>query len=239
LAIAAAAPNRRGWQALLDFYESALDGAPELAVRLGTGASRAALDGFGDVVIACGGEEIMPPVPGIERAVSASDAIRVGGAAVARGSQLLIVDDGFGSWPCASAVELGVRAGAARITVATPGAAFGAGLPAEGRTQLLARLRGAPVEVRPLTGLATLTDGTAELRNLLSDQTATIAADTVIVVGERRSRDWRRLVPDNATVRVIGDALVPRRVAHAISEGRAAAAAISLARARDALRASA
>lgn len=239
LAIAAAAPNRRGWQALLDFYERALDAAPDLAVRLGTGASRAALDGFDEVVIACGGEEILPPVPGIERAVSASDAIRVGDAGIARGAQVLIVDDGFGSWPCASAVELGVRAGAARITVATPGAAFGAGLPAEGRTQLLARLRGAPVEVRLLTRLAELSDGTAELRNLISDQTSAVAVDTVIVVGERRSRDWRPLVPDNATVHVIGDALVPRRVAHAISEGRAAAAAISLARARDTLKASA
>ncbi len=239
LAIAAAAPNRRGWQALLEFYERALDGAPGLDVRLGTRASRAALDGFCEVVIACGGDEILPSLPGIERAVSASDAIRAGGAGIARRSQLLIVDDGFGWWPCASAVELGVRAGAARITVATPGAAFGAGLPAEGRTQLLARLRGAPVEVRPLTGLAALANGTAELRNVISNQSATVAADTVIVVGERRSRDWRALVSDHAAVRVIGDALVPRRAAHAISEGRAAAAAIGLARARDELKASA
>ena len=56
-----------------------------------------------------------------------------------------------------------------------------------------------------------------------------IAADAVIVVGERRARDWPSLVPsgpEGPTVRVIGDALVPRRVAHAISEGRAAADAI-------------
>ena len=53
-----------------------------------------------------------------------------------------------------------------------------------------------------------------------------IAADAVIVVGERRACEWRSLVPSGPTVRVIGDALVPRRVAHAISEGRAAADAI-------------
>jgi hypothetical protein len=56
----------------------------------------------------------------------------------------------------------------------------------------------------------------------------------VIVVGERRARDWRSLVPSGPkgpTVRVIGDALVPRRVAHAISEGRAAAEAIRASRA--------
>ena len=146
-------------------------------------------------MIACGSEEVLPSVPGIERAVSASEAIRVGDAGIARESHVLIVDDGFGSWPCASAVELGVRAGAGRITVATPGAAFGAGLPAEGRAQLLARLRGAPLEVRPLTALQALSDGAAQLRNLMSDQTATVAVDTVIVVAERRSRDWSHLVP--------------------------------------------
>jgi hypothetical protein len=42
-------------------------------------------------------------------------------------------------------------------------------------------------------------------------------------VGERRARDWRPLVPDGATVRAIGDAVVPRRVGPAISEGRALA----------------
>ena len=57
-----------------------------------------------------------------------------------------------------------------------------------------------------------------------------IAADAVIVVGERRARDWRSLVPSGPTVRAIGDALVPRRVAHAISEGRAAADAIRASR---------
>jgi 2,4-dienoyl-CoA reductase (NADPH2) len=57
----------------------------------------------------------------------------------------------------------------------------------------------------------------------MSGATEAIAADTVIVVGERRARDWTALAPAGASVVVIGDALVPRRVAHAISEGRAAA----------------
>jgi 2,4-dienoyl-CoA reductase (NADPH2) len=93
--------------------------------------------------------------------------------------------------------------------------------------QLLARLRGAPVEIRPLTTLDALTDGAAQLGNALSGQTEIVAVDTVIVVGERRARDWSSLVPAGATVRVIGDAVVPRRVAHAISEGRAVAEAIN------------
>ena len=143
---------------------------------------------------------------------------------------MLIVDDGFGPWWCASAVELAIQAAAKLITFVTPGAAFFSALPAEGRVQLLARLRGAPLELRAATGLETITAGGAELRNLMSHRTEMVDADTVIVVGERRPRDWSTLMPPGATVRVIGDALVPRRVAHAVSEGRAAAEAITRAR---------
>ena len=98
--------------------------------------------------------------------------------------------------------------------------------------QLIARLRGAPLDVLPFTALSSVGDGYAELRNTMSGAITRIAADAVIAVGERRARDWRSLVPPGPTVRVIGDALVPRRVAHAISEGRAAAEAIRDSRAR-------
>jgi 2,4-dienoyl-CoA reductase-like NADH-dependent reductase (Old Yellow Enzyme family)/NADPH-dependent 2,4-dienoyl-CoA reductase/sulfur reductase-like enzyme len=233
LATAAAAPHRHGWQALLNFYGSGLAATADIDVRLGVRATASDLDGFAHVVIASGSEEVLPPLTGIERAVSASDAIRRGAAAVPRGSSLLIVDDGFGSWWGASAVELGISAGAKLITVITPAAGFFSALPAEGRVQLLARLRGAPLVLRPATGLDAITEGGAELRNLMSDDTETIDADTVIVVGERRPRDWSSLVPPSATVHVIGDALVPRRVGPAISEGRAAAEAIRRALSRD------
>jgi hypothetical protein len=147
-------------------------------------------------------------------------------------ARLVIADDGFGWWPCASAVELGVRAGFQNITVATPAAAFGAALPSEGRSQLLARLRGAPLEVRPFTALQAIADDGAELVNVMSGATERIGADTVIVVGERRARDWSSMAPGAAAVQVIGDALVPRKAAHAISEGRGAAERVAAARPR-------
>jgi 2,4-dienoyl-CoA reductase-like NADH-dependent reductase (Old Yellow Enzyme family) len=231
LAVAAAAPNRAGWQALLDFYQASLDAADGITLRLGTTAGPADLAGFGEVILAVGSEEVLPEVVGIERAVASSLAIASGPSALAGREHLLIVDDGFGSWSCASAVELGVRAAVPRITVATPGAAFGASLPAEGRVQLIARLRGAPLDVLPFTALSSVGDGWAEITNMMSRTTWRIAVDTVIVVGERRARDWRSLVPSGPTVRVLGDALVPRRVAHAISDGRAAADAIRASRA--------
>jgi 2,4-dienoyl-CoA reductase (NADPH2) len=180
------------------------------------------------VVIATGSAEVLPGLPGIERAWSSSQAIAEGVVRLSGRRHLVIVDDGFGWWPCASAVELGVRAGCETITVATPGAAFGASLPPEGRAQLLARLRGAPLEVRPFTALDGVGEDAAELRNAMSGAKESVPADAVIVVGERVARDWSALVPAAGTVRVIGDALVPRKASHAIAEGRAAAEAIAV-----------
>jgi 2,4-dienoyl-CoA reductase (NADPH2) len=225
VAVAAAAPNRAGWGALLEFYAAALDG---VELRLGSPVRAEDLAGFDEVVLAIGSTELLPRIPGIERALPSSAAI--GGRL--SGRSLLVVDDGFGWWPCASAVELGVRAGFDAITVATPGAAFGTSLPPEGRVQLLARLRGAPLEVRPFTALDSLGEDTAVLRNTMSGATERVPADTVIVVGERVAGDWSSLVPTTGTVRVIGDALVPRKASHAIAEGRAAGESIARARPR-------
>jgi 2,4-dienoyl-CoA reductase-like NADH-dependent reductase (Old Yellow Enzyme family) len=219
LAVAAAAPNRHGWAALVDFYSHALE---DVELRLGAPVGVDDLAGFDEVVLAVGSTEVLPDLPGIERALPSSAAI--GGRL--SGRSLLVVDDGFGWWPCASAVERGVRDGFEHITVATPGAAFGGALPGEGRVQLVARLRGAPLGVRPFTALHSVADHTAVLRNTVSETTERVPADAVVVVGERVARDWRGLVPAVGSVRVIGDALVPRKASHAIAEGRAAADSI-------------
>ena len=229
LAVAAAAPNRSGWARLLDYYQAALDSARDVTVELGRRVAADDLDGFDEIVLAVGSTEALPELPGIEHALPSSQAIARGIDAVAGRSTLLVVDDGFGWWPCASAVELGISAGFESIVVATPGPAFGAALPPEGRAQLLARLRGAPLSVRGFTGLASVGAATAKLRNTMSGAIEEIAADTVIVVGERRPADWSTLVPADAGVRVIGDAIVPRKVAHAISEGRAVAETLAAA----------
>ncbi len=228
LAVAAAAPHRSGWRALLDFYAAALEHADGVELRLGTPVRADDLAGFDEVVIAIGSTELLPDLPGIGRALPSSSAI---GRRLS-GRSLLVVDDGFGWWPCASAVEEGVRAGFESITVATPGAAFGSSLPPEGRVQLLERLRGAPLEVRPFTALAGLGEDSAALRSTMSGGEERVPADTVIVVGERVARDWSALVPGAGTVRVIGDALVPRKASHAIAEGRAAGESIADARTR-------
>jgi 2,4-dienoyl-CoA reductase (NADPH2) len=222
LAVASAAPHRGGWQALLDFYAASL---ALVDVQLGATVGPGELAGFDEVVLAVGAAEVRPAVPGIDRSLLSSEAIAQGHG-IGSG-RLLVVDDGFGWWPCASAVELGVSEGFEAITLVTPGPAFGGSLPPEGRVQLLRRLAGAPLRVVPFTTLAATGDDTAELRNTMSGATETVPADTVIVVGERVARDWSTLVPASGAVRVIGDAIVPRKASHAISEGRAAAEAIT------------
>ena len=222
LTVATSAPNRRGWQSLLDYYERAIDRADNIDFRRQTASREDLLEGFDHVVLAPGSEEIAPDLPGVERAVTASQFIERGAELAARGA-LVIVDDGFGWWPCASAVETGLAAGWETVTVLTPAASFGARLPPEGHVQLMARLRGAPLEIRPLTTADSIAATWLTARNVLSGRTADLPADLVVVVGERRARAWGHLMPAGPGVQVIGDALVPRRVHHALAEGRAAA----------------
>jgi 2,4-dienoyl-CoA reductase (NADPH2) len=226
LVLAGSGPHRRGWLRMIDFYRSALAGRVEW--RLGETAAPADLAGFGAVVAAIGATEDEPAGPG---AWSSSAAIAAGPAVFQGSRSAVVVDDGFGWWPSVTAVELLVEAGVHDITVVTPGTAFATGIPAESRTQLLPRLAGARITIRPLHTLLAIADGGVEVSAPGCDPER-IAADAVIVVGERRPRDWRALVGDAGGL-AIGDAVVPRRVAHAIAEGREAARTILTAGSRE------
>ncbi len=226
LRIATSAPNRRGWQSLLDFYERAIDRAENVEVHLGTTVDQDLLAGFDHVVAAVGSREVLPDLPGVDHALSSSSFIAQRSPSPVADA-LVILDDGFGWWPCASAVETGIAAGWQSITVLTPAASFGGRLPPEGHVQLMARLRGAPLDIRSVTGVESITRGWVTARNLLSGQTTELAADLVVVVGERRARAWEPIVPAGPGVHIIGDAAVPRRVHHAIAEGRATARILS------------
>ena len=220
LAIAADAPHRSGWRRLLDYYSDNLSG---VTIRLDHRVSAAELEGFDDVVLAVGAEETLPREAAGTRSLLTSQAL-VGSEEPLRGAgHVVVVDDGFGLWPAASSVEAALAAGAGLVTVLTPAAAFASGLPAEGRVQYLRRLSGTPVDVRVLSSIVGVSDGSVEFENTLSGVRTRLDADRVVVAGERRSLDWSLVAPDNPRVHVIGDALVPRKVAHAIAEGHAVA----------------
>ena len=156
--------------------------------------------------------EVLPDLPGIERALAVVRRDRRGAGALAAAAQPLVVDDGFGWWPCASAVELGVSAGCAAITVrdARPGVrrdAAARGPRAAPRPAARRAARGPP-----LTALDAVDDrrrGAAQralrARPRSSPPTrSSSSASASRATGARSCRAGRR-------VRVIGDALVPRR----------------------------
>jgi 2,4-dienoyl-CoA reductase (NADPH2) len=213
LATAAAAPQRTGWTPLLAFYERGL-AAAGVEVRLGSPGH--GLEEFDAVVLATGAEEISPLAGAVTSSVALAEGL--GGA-----EHVVVVDDGFGWWPGVNVVELALRAGA-RVTFLTPGTAFAGGIPAESRVQLLQRLTG-ELDVVPLSVAVGVAPGNVTVANRASGRTSVIPADRVVVVGERRAR----VTPscDAPLVLAIGDAIVPRRAAHAIGEGRAAAVRIA------------
>jgi 2,4-dienoyl-CoA reductase-like NADH-dependent reductase (Old Yellow Enzyme family) len=223
LARAARAPNRRvGWGRLLDFYRYGLeDGGVE--VRLG---AEPRLEDAAEVVLATGSEEVPPELPGAERALTSSQLFDAGAARLANAGRVVVVDDGFGWWPCVSAVELAVAAGAGEITVLTPGGLFAAGIPSESRIQLMPRLRGARLRTRSFLTPAAVEEGGLAVRHRFAGDEELVPADVVVFVGERRAVRPDVRLPESARVQAIGDTIVPRRVAHAIAEGRAAAEAI-------------
>jgi 2,4-dienoyl-CoA reductase (NADPH2) len=225
LVVAGAAPRRHGWLTLLDYYRAGLRAAG-VTLRVGVQATAQDLQGCDAVVVACGAEEVLPVAGDPGFASTSSEALTAGPERLRGAAHLVVVDDGFGWWPSVSAVELGVAAGVQRITVVTPGVALAMGIPAESRTQLLPRLTGIRLDIRPLTSLAGFGDRSVALQPAGGGAAERVEADAVIVVGERRPRDWGPLVADLPGAIVIGDAIVPRRVAHAIAEGRAAARAL-------------
>lgn len=225
VALAAESPNRDGWARIVDFYGRNLD-PTRVDLRLGTEVGAGDVANFGAVVVATGAVEHLPAAAA--GAMSAAEAVAAGVEGLAGRDHVVVVDDGFAWWPHAMAVELAAVAGVGRITLVTPGVAFAMGIPGEGRVQMLKRLRGRlPLAMRPLHGLVGVDDGRVEIRSA-AGESETLSADAVVVVGERRPRvvtEFESL--DGPSVLVIGDAITPRRVAHAISEGRAAADALT------------
>jgi 2,4-dienoyl-CoA reductase-like NADH-dependent reductase (Old Yellow Enzyme family) len=222
IGLVGSAPNRDGWLRIVDFYARSLEPG-RVDIRLGTRAEPDVSVEFDAVVIAVGSEETLPEPWAGARTVS--QALREGAGALAGVAHLVVVDDGFSWWPHVNAVELGIAAGVGEITLITPGTTFAMGIPAEPRTSLLKRIRGSVrLNMRPLTGAVGVDESGVQLRSATSGEQTSVQADAVIVVGERRPREWAAFeAGDGPGVVVIGDAVVPRRVAHAIAEGRAAA----------------
>ncbi|GAA5055189.1 oxidoreductase [Nocardia callitridis] len=222
LRLAAQAPHRAGWSRLLRFYEDNLDG---VTLRLGQRVTPEQLDDFDEAIIATGAKET------VTAGSSSSSSAILDRHRVWPGNRVIVVDDGFGYWTTVGAIESALAVGA-DVTVLIPGPSFAPTIPDESRAQLLRRLAGAPVEFIVEAALTDVRrDGAKTVvsyRHLLSGRESRLHGDHAIVVGQRVASEWRPFErrARHARIQVIGDALVPRRVAHAIAEGHAAARAI-------------
>jgi 2,4-dienoyl-CoA reductase (NADPH2) len=222
LATASAAPHRHGWQRILDYYQgrcAALGVHVECGTAIGDPDEVARFD---SVVWATGAAETEPDA-GWAVPVRSSTAFIAGAAGDdVAGRHVVVADDGFGWWPMVSGMERAFEAGAAKVTVLTPGATFAGGIPADGRSQLGERLPGHDLVVLPFHAPAGVgSDGRLRVRNLMAGSVSELDMDVVVIVGERRANVHP--APTGITIRAIGDCVVPRRVAHAIAEGRQAA----------------
>ena len=224
LATAVLAPFRSGWRRILDFYTAGLERS-RVEIRLGAPPRVEDLAAADEIVFATGSEEVCPELPGGEHAVTTTELLRRGAAGIQGVERLLVVDDGFGWWPGVSAVELAIAAGVREIGVVAPSGAFATGIPAESRIQLWARLAGAQLRMFSFLVPEEVESEGLAARHRLSGNVELVPADLVVFVGERRARRPEEM-PEGPRVQAIGDAVVPRRVAHAIAEGRAAAEAM-------------
>lgn len=222
LALAASAPHRAGWHALIDFYRTGLADL-QVEVRLGQPVDVGDIDGTddtADIIVATGAIESMPAYGAAVGATTCSQTLAAGVEGLSGQTDLILVDDGFGWWPLVSTIELAVLAGVPRITVLAPGGAFASGIPGEARTQLLSRLGSVDLDVRGFLLPQSRQDGRLVVRHVLSGVEEQLPGGRVVVAGPRLPRPWAGTT--SARIQAVGDCVTPRKVSQAIAEGRAA-----------------
>jgi 2,4-dienoyl-CoA reductase-like NADH-dependent reductase (Old Yellow Enzyme family) len=142
-------------------------------------------------------------------------------------SPALIVD-GDGSMTAITVAEALAGRGA-QVTLAARAGAPGHAV--IGISLIPARRRLTALGVRQLAfhEVGTVMDGRAELTDLLNGTITTVAAEHVIKVADRHSRDglYHQLTGRVGQLLLVGDAMAPRQAIDAIREGRRAAQAIT------------
>ncbi|MFD5120995.1 FAD-dependent oxidoreductase [Streptomyces sp. NPDC058385] len=227
--LASLAAHRAGWQRFVDFQRDRLSDLG-VRVRLGTSPTPAELAAYAQIVLATGAEEATVPVPGELRTLTSTDFLGQYANVVPHAPRVAVLDDGFGWWQGVSAVESALAAGAREVTLITPGNGFATGLSPENRTQLMTRLTGAPLRVVAMSGVMSTTADGVRLCHVLDGAETDLTADVLVTVGERHPRRPDFTPSDGQSVRAVGDCVVPRRIAHAVAEGRAAAEAVAAGR---------
>lgn len=228
LKAAAAAPHRGS---LIDIVDHLARELRRLKVDVNLGAEIAIEDltdiaGEASNVIVATGSVVVDPPAEFSRAVSV-EAVLGGGIDVGPGGSAVVYDEREGFWPAFSAAEKLAMLGL-RTTLVTPANGVGTRIPHESLAPLLRRLDAAGVTLLPGHRLAPDGDGVRAVA-LVGGREQPLSADVLVWnAGRRVHDDLYRLGRSRGdlSMHVVGDAVSPRRISHAILEGYRAGAAV-------------
>jgi 2,4-dienoyl-CoA reductase-like NADH-dependent reductase (Old Yellow Enzyme family)/thioredoxin reductase len=223
IAVAGRAPHRNDLLSYVRYLEAEIRRLG-VDVRMGRRASAdTVLDDAPDVAIIATGSSPGPiPVPVSEGAIvmSVSDVLTLSGHR--GGARVVVVDDGSGGWDVMGATEHLSRI-AENVTLVTPAAAPGSGIPYESLPGLLRRLRQAGVEIRAFSHLAAIHKDAVEVRDVHTGESASIPSSLVAIKLENQVNDELiRELAGRVAVTAIGDCVSPRKLTHAILEANLA-----------------
>jgi NADPH-dependent 2,4-dienoyl-CoA reductase/sulfur reductase-like enzyme len=220
VAVAALAPSRAGLAGITGWLEAE---ARRLGVdvRLGMEATADAVTAEAPdvVIIATGARPYRPDLPGFEdaRVITAAEAL-ANTASVGR--RVVVLDEEGGEE--APSVADALAAGGREVEVATPLRAVGETLGDTTYPVTLARLYGAGVRLTPDVRPVAFQDGTLVLQNVYTgrEETRPGVETIVLAVGSRAVDDLYRALKDRVPeLHLVGDAMAPRGIHHAILEG--------------------
>ena len=173
------------------------------------------------IILAAGAQPVAPAIPSdgsIDIRVDDAIALPAAGAT----GRVIVVDEDGHNWSAAAAELLALNG--CEVTIVTPFFEAFRELSSVSRGHVIAVLDGHGVRIVPNTRLARVRNGHAVLSNKFSGREENAAANAIYWIGSLRARSelTSAIKLPRTGVHVIGDALAPRRLGDAMTEGRRA-----------------
>ncbi|WP_072803202.1 oxidoreductase [Rhodococcoides yunnanense] len=227
--VAAASPHRATLIDVVDYLERELRRL-KVEVNLSAGIDIddvADILGMADHIVVATGSRVAGPPPELGGRPSASvDDVLLGRLPNITSRRAVVYDESDGFWPAYSAAEALALQGW-DVTFASPLTALASRVPAESAGPLLARLGSVRVDLRMATSLVLPVDPAEPLILRPAFGIGDVHVDDALTVWHRPRVPVSTLgLTPSDNVTLIGDAVSPRRISHAIAEGYRTGAAI-------------
>ncbi|MGE7120924.1 FAD-dependent oxidoreductase [Peribacillus sp. NPDC046944] len=219
--IAAREPNRRELIDVIHYLESEVRRL-EVTVNLNQAVDVNDLNSFDTVILATGAVPEQPKVhDSIKgKVLTVYDVLKSDDLSKGVGETAVVVDDGTGFWPSLSTAGC-LAAKGYKVIYVTPSRTIGASIPHESIQLLLNRLSTAGVQFMILHQIAEANGNNIKVRNVLSGEETLIESNLLVIdAGRRQENTLAKQLRDVAIpAHLVGDAISPRRISHAILEG--------------------